>query len=151
LERDNFEEWATSINIENTAHYTNIAIINDGSDGQAAVLRATGVDDLLDILNPSTVLAQFGIMMKPELNDRDLPVEFQTDYILEPGTRWVRVRTTVVNTGPTSFKTYLGDFLNGSGQLHLFQSAYGFGTPTATTSCPVTAPNPCNVVAYGGY
>ncbi len=151
LERDNFEEWSTAINIENTAHYTNLTVINDGSDGQAAVLRATGVDDLLDLLNPSSVLAQFGIVLKASLNDHDLPVEFMTDYILEPGVPWVRVRTTVVNTGATSFKTFLGEFINGSGQLYLFQGAYGFGTPLATASCPTTAANPCNFVAYAGF
>ncbi len=151
LERDNFEEWSTAINVENTAHYTTLTIINDGSDGQAAVLRATGPDDLLDFINPSSVLAGFGIVLKPAVNDRDLPVEVQTDYVLEPGTNWVRVRTTVVNTGAAPLEMFFGDFLNGSGQVHLFQPAYGFGGPLATASCPATAPNPCNFVAYSGY
>jgi hypothetical protein len=151
LERDNFEEWSTAINIENTAHYTTLTIINDGSDGQAAVLRATGVDDLLDFINPSSTLAGFGLPLKASLDDHDLPVEVQTDYILEPGTSWVRVRTTVVNVGGSAFKTYLGEFLNGSGQVNLFQPSYGFGSPLATGSCPAAAPNPCNVVAYEGY
>lgn len=151
LERDNFEEWSTAINVENTAHYTALTIINDGSDGQAAVLRATGPDDLLDFINASSVLAGFGIVLKPAVNDRDLPVEVQTDYVLEPGTNWVRVRTTVVNVGATPLEMFFGDFLNGSGQVHLFQPAYGFGGPLATASCPATAPNPCNFIAYGGY
>ncbi len=151
LERDNFEEWSTAINVENTAHYTDLTIINDGSDGQAAVLRATGVDDLLDFLNPSSVLAGFGIVLKPSVNDKDLAIEVQTDYILEPGARWVRVQTTVVNVGATPIETFFGEFLNGSGQVHLFQSAYGFGSPLATSSCPASAANPCNVVAYSGY
>src|SRR5262245_48876387 len=126
LERDNFEEWSTAINLENVAHYTNLTIINDGSDGQAAVLRATGVDDLLDFLNPSSVLAGFGLVLKDAINDKDLPIEIQTDYILEPGTNWVRVHTTVVNTGAAPLEMFFGEFLNGSGQVHLFQPAYGF-------------------------
>ncbi len=151
LERDNFEEWSVALNVENTAHYTALTIVNDGSDGQAAVLRATGVDDLLDFINPSSVLAGFGIVLKPAVNDHDLPIEVQTDYILEPGTNWVRVRTTVVNTGAAPLEMFFGEFLNGSGQVHLFQPAYGFGDALATASCPATAPNPCNFVAYGGY
>ncbi len=151
LERDNFEEWAAAINVENTAHYTTLTVINDGSDGQAAVLRATGVDDLLDFINPSSVLAGFGIVLKASVNDRDLPVEVQTDYILEPGASWVRVRTTIVNVGATPLEMFFGDYLNGSGELQLFQPAYGFGGPTATASCPAAAANPCNVIAYGGY
>ncbi|MFN8545237.1 MAG: CehA/McbA family metallohydrolase [Candidatus Binatia bacterium] len=151
LERDNFEEWAVALNIENTAHYTNVTIVNDGSDGQAAVIRVTGVDDLLDFLNPSSVVTSFGLLLGASQDDRDLAVEIQTDYILEPGTNWVRVQTTIVNVGPTPESIFVGEFLNGSGQVHLFQPANGFGSPTVTGVCPSTAANPCNFVAYSGY
>jgi hypothetical protein len=83
-ERDSFEEWSTAVNIENTAHYTNILVLNDGSDGQAAVIRVTGVDDLLDFLNPSSVLAGFNLPFPASANDVDLPVEILTDYISSP-------------------------------------------------------------------
>jgi hypothetical protein len=149
-ERDNFEEWSTSINIENTAHYTALQILNDGSDGQAAVIRATGVDDLLDFINPSTVVAAFGFPFPAAANDTDLPVEVMTDYVLEPGRNWVRVETTVHNTGATPLSIYFGEFLNGSGQVEQFQSAYGFGEPTVTLRCPAGAANPCNTIVYAG-
>ena len=32
-DRDNFEEWSISLNIESTAHYTTLTILNDGSNG----------------------------------------------------------------------------------------------------------------------
>ncbi|MBY0280176.1 CehA/McbA family metallohydrolase [Candidatus Binatia bacterium] len=150
-DRDNFEEWATSINIENTAHYTDLTIINDGSDGQPAILRATGVDDLLDFVNPSSVVADFGFPFPASANDTDLPVEIQTDYILEPGRNWVRVETTVQNTGAAPFSVFLGEYLGGSGQIETFQSGYGFGEPLVGASCPANATNPCNVIAYGAY
>ena len=151
-ERDSFEEFSTSVNIENTAHYTNLVVLNDGSDGQAAIIRVTGVDDLLDFLNPSSVLAGFNLSFPASANDVDLAVEVMTDYILEPGTSWVRVETTVQhisNSGPLAI--YFGDFINGSGELGLFQPGYGFGEPLVTTRCPVAAPNPCNFLAYEGY
>jgi len=152
LERDNFEEFSMSINIENTAHYTALTLINDGSDGQAAVLRATGVDDLLDFLNPSSTVASIvPINLPAALDDKDLPIEIQTDYILEPGANYVRVETTITNIGATAYGIYLGEFLNGSGQLYLFQPVNGFGGPLVTSPCPVTASNPCNFVAYAGY
>jgi hypothetical protein len=150
-DRDNFEEWATSINIENTAHYTDLTVINDGSDGQAAILRATGVDDLLDFVNPSSVVADFGFAFPASANDKDLPVEVQTDYILEPGRNYVRVETTVQNTSAAPFNVFLGEYLGGSGQIETFQAGYGFGEPLVGTSCPASAPNPCNVIAYGAY
>lgn len=150
-DRDNFEEWATAINIENTAHYTDLTIINDGSDGQPAILRATGVDDLLDFVNPSSVVAQFGFVFPPAADDKDLPVEVQTDYILEPGRNWVRVETTVQNVGGTPLNVWFSEYLGGSGQIETFQPGYGFGEPLVASSCAPTVPNPCNLVAYGGY
>lgn len=149
-ERDHFEEWATNINIENTAHYTNLTIVNDGSDGQAAVLRATGVDDLLDFINPSTVVASFGFPFPAAANDTDLPVDVVTDYVLEPGRNWVRVETTIHNTGGTPLNIFFGEYLNGSGQVRQFQGGYGFGEPTITMRCPVGAANPCNTIIYAG-
>ena len=150
-DRDNFEEWATSINIENAAHYTDLTIINDGSDGQAAILRATGVDDLLDFVNPSSVVADFGFPFPASANDTDLPVEIQTDYVLEPGRNWVRVETTVQNVSGAPFSIFFGEYIGGSGQIETFQSGYGFGEPLVATTCPVAATNPCNVIAYGAY
>ena len=150
-DRDNFEEWATSINIENAAHYTDLTIINDGSDGQPAILRATGVDDLLDFVNPSSVVADFGFAFPASANDSDLPVEVQTDYILEPGRNWVRVETTIRNTSASAFSVFVGEYIGGSGQIETFQSGYGFGEPLVGATCPVSAANPCNVIAYGAY
>jgi hypothetical protein len=151
-ERDSFEEWSTAVNIENTAHYTNIVVLNDGSDGQAAIVRVTGVDDLLDYLNPSSVLAGFNLPFPASANDVDLPIEIMTDYILEPGTSYVRVETTLQNLdGGNQLKIYFGDFVNGSGEVGLFSPGYGFGEPTVTTRCPATAPNPCNYFVYEGY
>jgi hypothetical protein len=150
-DRDNFEEWSTSINIENTAHYTSIVVLNDGSDGEPAVIRVTGVDDLLDFLNPSATVAGLGFPFPASADDRDLPVEIQTDYILKPGVNYVRVETTVQNIGGTQLKIFFGEFLGGSGKIATFQPAYGFGEPLVTIRCPATAANPCNVVAYEGF
>src|SRR5262249_51856326 len=151
LERDNFEEWATAINLENVAHYTNLTVINDGSDGQAAVLRATGVDDTLDFLNPSSTVAGLGFNLPASADDQDLPVEVSTDYILEPDVNYVRVETTVTNIGASGYAIFLGEFLNGSGQVNLFQPVNGFGGPLVIAPCPTAAANPCNFVAYSGY
>ena len=150
-DRDNFEEWATAINIENAAHYTDLTIINDGSDGQPAILRATGVDDLLDFVNPSSVVADFGFPFPASANDSDLPIEIQTDYVLEPGRNWVRVDTTLQNVSASAFSVFFGEYLGGSGQVETFQSGYGFGEPLVAARCPLDAVNPCNVIAYGAF
>lgn len=158
-DRDNFEEWSISLNIEATAHYTALTVINDGSNGGPAIIRATGVDDLMDFLNPSTTVAGFGFLLPPAADDQDLPVSIATDYILEPGKSYVRVETTVTNLGASDLPIFFGEFFNGSGQVQIFQPVVGFGEPLVTTVCPDTpATNRCfdaehrrNFVAYGGY
>jgi len=149
---DSFEEWAVSLNIESTAHYTNLTVLNDGSNGGAAVLRATGVDDLLDLLNPSSVIADFGFLLPASADDVDIPVTVQTDYILEPGAKSVRVETTVLNTDAVALDIFFGEFLNGGGQLELFQSGYGFGEPLVASPCNNPQCNRlANMVAYSGH
>ena len=43
---DHMEEFVTGVNIENTPNYTQVEIRNDGSDGEPAVICASGPDDL---------------------------------------------------------------------------------------------------------
>ncbi|MBX3024791.1 CehA/McbA family metallohydrolase [bacterium] len=150
-DRDNFEEWAISLNIESTAHYTSLTILNDGSNGGPAVLRATGVDDLIDFVNPSSVVASFGFLLPASVDDVDLPVTITTDYILEPGANYVRVETTVHNTSGAAIDIFFGEYIGGSGQLELFQTGYGFGEPLVTSVCPSTMPNLCNFTAWSGF
>jgi hypothetical protein len=149
-DRDNFEEWALALNIESTGHYTAISVINDGSNGGPAVIRATGVDDLIDFVNPSSVVASFGFNLPATADDEDLPVTVTTDYILEPGTNYVRVETTVENTGAMPLSIFFGEYINGSGEIEMFQPAYGFGEPLVASRCPITPINLCNFTAYMG-
>jgi len=150
-DRDSFEEWSVSLNIESTAHYTALTIVNDGSDGGPAILRATGVDDLLDFINPSSVVAAFGFPLPASANDTNIPVTVSTDYILEPGTNYVRVETTVQNLSAALLKIFFGEYINGSGQIEMFQPGYGFGEPLVGTSCPVAGHrNLCNFTAFSG-
>lgn len=150
-DRDSFEEWSISLNIESTAHYTTLLILNDGSDGGPAILRAVGVDDLLDFINPSSVVASFGFPLPPSANDNNIPVSVTTDYILEPGKNYVRVETTVQNLGASAFNIFFGEYINASGQLEMFQPGYGFGEPLLGTRCPVgNHLNLCNFTAYSG-
>lgn len=149
-DRDNFEEWSISLNIESTAHYTNLTIVNDGSDGGPAILRASGVDDLLDFINASSVVAAFNGALPASADDADIPVSITTDYVLEPGVNYVRAATTVRNLGPTALRIFFGEYINGSGQVELFQPGYGFGEALVASSCPTDKPNVCNFIAFSG-
>ncbi len=146
--RDHIEEWSFMLNIENTANYTSVTILNDGSDGNAAIVRAEGVDDLLDLINPSSTVANFGFPFPPDLDDTDQPVTFTTDYILEPGENALRMETTVTNIGGVALDFFLGDFLSPLAQ-EPFNAGYGIGEPFVTTNaCDPSIP--CDFVAYAG-
>jgi hypothetical protein len=144
-ERDSFEEWAFGINLENTCHYTSVTVVNDGSNGQPAVIRATGVDDLLDFINPSSQVAGFGFPIPAAYDDADLPVTCSTDYSLAPGDTFVEVETTITNTSGSAVETFFTDFLSASGDVESFMPGYGFGEPLVTTACAR-----CNFVSWGG-
>jgi hypothetical protein len=158
VDRDSFEIFAPGINIENTVNYTSVTVLNDGTNGMPAVIRATGVDDLLDNINPSSVVAGFGFPFPPGQDDTDLPITIQTDYSLAAGATYVEVETTVVNTSAGAINTFFGEYINGSGEIELFQRAYGFGEPLITDPCPASENaactagtcNLCNFVGYSG-
>ena len=125
--------------------------MNDGGNGEAAIIRATGVDDLLDFVNGSSVVAGFGFPFPESADDVDLPLAVMTDYILEPGRDYVRVETTVQNIGATTLKIFFGEYFNGSGEVELFQPAYGFGEPLVTQGCRRANASLCNFLAYSGH
>ena len=95
----------------------------------------------------------------------DLPgrPEVEVHPVPEPtrfaaGTDHVRMDTTVRNLGAAPLDLFMGETLNGSGQVELFQPGYGFGEPLITTPCPPSTWAPCaadtcdgcNFVAYSG-
>jgi hypothetical protein len=144
---DLFEEWSVLINVENTANYTSVFVLNDGSDGNAAVVRATGPDDLLDFINPSTTVTEFGFPFPSDLDDTDQPVDITTDYILERQENALRIETTVTNTSGSDIDLFLGDFLSSLAQ-EVFEPGYGFGQPLVTTSHVCATELPCDFLAY---
>jgi hypothetical protein len=144
-DRDSFEEFGFGVNIENTCHYTSVSVIDAGGGANPAVIRATGVDDLLDFINPSSQVAGFGFPFPSTYDDADLPVTCSTDYTLAPNSDYVEIETTITNNGGTTIDTFFTEFMNGSGQVKLFEPGYGFGQPLVTTPCPQ-----CNFVAWEG-
>jgi hypothetical protein len=110
-------------------------------------------------VNPSSTVAGFGFAFPPAADDQDLPVTITTDYTLEPGKDYVKVETHVLNLGASPLDIYFADYLNGSGQVDLWQPTVGWGEPLITTRDGAAAYQPCtangtcdpqNMVAYVG-
>jgi len=128
-ERDNFEAWIPTINVENTANYRTITVVNDGSNGAPAVIRAEGPDDLIDTQNLSSLVVFLGggLFGLPAANDdTDLPVDVVTEYSLAPGDNFVTVTTTVHNQTATALQVPIGDMVNCAGDREEFQPGLGY-------------------------
>jgi len=114
---DNFLEVQPMVNVETVVNAQTVFVVNDGLDGEAAVVRACGPDDLLDFVNPSSQVTDLGIPFPVELNDNNQTVEGCTDYALEPLDHHVAMTTTFTNTGDEPITLLSGDWMNSSGEL----------------------------------
>jgi hypothetical protein len=126
--RDNFGAMTPLINLSLTANVMEIVVVNDGANGEPAVLRAIGVDDLLDAFDLVNAIKAFGFGTVPaSAQDRDLPIEIVTEYTLGVGDEAVRIETMIKNLGAETLRTYGGDLLNSSGEDDAFVPPIGFG------------------------
>ncbi len=119
---DNFLEMQPAINIETVINATSLEIVNDGSDGGAAIVRTCGPDDLLDFVNPSTIIEGAGLDFPPAANDNDQDVDGCTEYTLEPDATYLKLVTTINNNEPNTLGVFAGDYVNGSGELEQWGS-----------------------------
>ncbi|MFK8049797.1 MAG: carboxypeptidase regulatory-like domain-containing protein [Halioglobus sp.] len=155
---DHMEEFVTGVNIENTPNYTDVEIRNDGDDREAAVICATGPDDLLEFVNASSAVRALPANFPVSADDTDLPLEIETCYSLNPEEPWVTIDTTLRNATDDAVAIYMTEYLAGSGEVEAFQPGAGFGEPLFTTSCPATTQvacsagqcDQCNYFAYSG-
>ena len=122
---DNFLEIAPSLNVETVINADSVEILNDGQDGNAAIIRTCGPDDLLDYVNPSSLAGGLGFTFPDIADDRDLDVEACTDYILESGDSYLRMTTTVMNNEAEEVGLFVGDYINGAGETEQFTSSEG--------------------------
>jgi hypothetical protein len=121
---DNFLEFQAMLNIETVTNNQTISIINDGQDGTPAILRACGPDDLLDFVNPSSLLISAGITpfgcspaTRNCVDDNDQAVEACTTYTLAPGNQHVTVATEVTNNEAVPLSMLVGDWTNVAGEV----------------------------------
>lgn len=160
LGQDHFEEFVLGTNIESAPNFQTVVVADAGgenADGSCrpAVIRATGPDDLLDFVNGSSAIRGLSLQgiplnFPPSSDDVDLPLGIQTQYTLEDGKPYIRIDTTLTNESspPAEQRIYLVEYLNGSGEVEVFQHGYGFGEAFATAPCDG---NRCSYVAYAGH
>lgn len=120
---DNFLEIQPALNVETVINAQTVEIVNDGQDGTAAIIRTCGPDDVLDFVNPSTIIRGAGLTFPDSADDKDYDIEACTDYVLEPDKPYVQMITTVFNNEDRDLGLYVGDYVNGSGELEQWTSS----------------------------
>lgn len=142
--RDNFLEIQPAVQIETVINAQSVEIVNDGADGGAAIVRACGPDDVLDFVNPSTIIEDIGGLPFPAAaDDQDYDVEGCTEYILEPDVAHLQLVTTLYNNDVVAHGFYVGDYLNAAGEVEQWTSG-GMGVGEILT-------NPLGALSYIGY
>ncbi len=141
---DNFLEIQPAVQIETVINAQTVEIVNDGADGQAAVIRTCGPDDVLDFVNPSTIIEDIGGLPFPAAaDDTDYEVEGCTEYSLEVGKPYVKMVTTLFNNEDVERGFFVGDYINAAGQVEQWTSS-GLGLGEILTST-------LGVLSYIGY
>ena len=119
---DNFLEVQPMVNVESVINATIAFIVNDGADGNPAVIRTCGPDDLLDFVNPSSQVIDAGFAFPAALNDKDQAVLGCTDYSLAAVDSHIKMETTISNLGGVTINVLSGDWMNQGGELNVAQT-----------------------------
>ncbi|MCP3983301.1 MAG: hypothetical protein GY723_02875 [bacterium] len=142
---DQFFEIQPSINLETVINAQTIEVVNDGQNGETAILRTCGPDDLADYINASSqVEVELGLSLPNVMSivdDRDYDVTGCTEYRLEPGKKYVAMETTVYNNDASDVKFYAGYYVNGMGSLEQWirsgSNPLGLGEPLVTSATEI--------------
>ncbi len=140
---DNFLEIQPAVNLESVINAQTLEIVNDGQDGLPAIIRTCGPDDLLDFVNPSTIIRATGLPFPDAADDKDYNIQGCTNYELSPNKTNIKMVTTIMNDDPTPVGLLVGDFVNASGEVEQWTSS-GAGLGEQLT-------NSMNVLSYIGY
>ncbi len=98
-----------------------VEVLRDGAAGGPAIIAATGIDQLNDMISIQANIDKMGLGLKLAI-DPEKPVPLRTThyYVLSPGESRVRMLTAMCNESTSTVVTTLGDISAGGGTMDLF-------------------------------
>jgi hypothetical protein len=107
-----------------TVNVQAVEVLADGASGGAAVLAATGHDDVADYINIVQAIRQYiGTTVQLVFDsDAPLPLKITTYYVLSPGEARVRILTAFCNQGDKPISIPVGDMLDQGGTTDFFNA-----------------------------
>ncbi|MDP7039273.1 MAG: CehA/McbA family metallohydrolase, partial [Myxococcota bacterium] len=139
LREDNLGETIPFFQFGLTAEFTEVRIVNDGSDGQAAVLEAIGYDNLWDYVNIQSFMPELLSYKTDEHGEpsgllkfdpiADLPLQIRARYTLEPNAQHLEVRYYLRNLSDELVPLHTAFGIDMRGAVEPFVSGRGFSDP----------------------
>ena len=121
---DHFGELSFVYLLGRTCEHSEIEVVQDGSGGGAAVLRARGTTSTNDFINLRGVgIFDVGPELNPDLEDQ---VECATTYVLEPDADHVQVLWTLVNPSTSDIRGPFGALSDTGGEIDAWGPTRGF-------------------------
>jgi len=97
--RDALGEICAFLDAAGTMGTETVAVVSDGSDGEEAVVRASGPYAVGDYINAASGFSEVLPGFFPIDTDRLAPLDIAVDYALAPGAAYLKMRVALTNTG----------------------------------------------------
>ena len=148
LSEDHFGELSLVYLLGRTCEHTEIEVVQDGSGGGAAVIRARGMSGNNDFIN----LRGIGVLNVPLDLDPDIPdeVECATTYILEPDSPTLLVKWTMYNAGEDDIVGPFGALNDSGGENESWAPTRGFERLGIEAITSAGEPAPIDYAVYQG-
>lgn len=151
---DHFGELSMLYVLGRTCEHTSVEVIQDGSGGGAAVIRAigkTGNNDFINLIGTGLVdLLQPPDELSPADPVTDDGVDCATTYILYPDSPMIEVKWTLFNGTDTDVRGPFGAFNDTGGEVEVFSPTVGFRRIGVNNILESTEPAPVPYSVYQG-
>jgi len=124
LTPDHFGELSMVYKLGRTCDHQSLEVVQDGSAGGAAVVRARGVttaNDFIDLKGIPAIPVDADV--DPDVDDG---LECATTYVLEPGATTLQVYWTLFNGTPDKAQGPMGSLADTGGVVNVWGSGRGF-------------------------
>lgn len=145
---DHFGELGLVYLVGRTCRHDTIEVLQDGSGGGAAVMRAIGMTEANDFIN----LRGIGLLSVPLEIDPDIDdgVECATTYVLRPDSTSLEVYWSLFNPGDNKVVGPVGTLNDTGGEVGSFGRTRGFERLGLDSLISSTDPAPTEYVVYQG-
>lgn len=145
---DHFGELSLVYQLGRTCRHDSVEVVQDGSGGGAAVMRARGFTASNDFINMRGIgLINVPLKLDPDIDDG---VECATTYVLEPDAEHLKVYWTLFNPAEGTIDGPVGVLADTGGEIEAWGPTRGFERSGIEAITSAGDPAPVDYVVYQG-